>query len=265
VFLASLKPVFSTAVAAAWSSILSAPFVALVGLPLVLAGCAARFRRSAFDRATLPYWIAGCALWVSEMHRPDLAHLAWGSPILILLAFSLCRQIRGRWIKPALAMLTFCAVLLALVNPLAALLANHKLITRRGIMYDTFQRDQTLDFLNAHLAPGEPLFVYPYLPIYYFLSAATNPTRYSFLMYHLNTGRQFREVVQTLETRKVRYVVWDRSFPKWAKEMLPAYRIPPPEELIVEPYLMEHYRVVGVSDEGYEFLERHESIPSASR
>ena len=43
--------------------------------------------------------------------------------------------------------------------------------------------------------------------MYYFLSATTNPTRYSLLMYNYNTSSQFEEVVRALEDRKVTYVV----------------------------------------------------------
>src|ERR1035438_6303236 len=114
------------------------------------------------------------------------------------------------------------------------------------------------------MAPGEPLFVYPYSPLYYFLSAASNPTRYSILMYYTNTEQQFREVTQTLETAKVRYVVWDRSFPSWVHKGFPSFRMPAPEQLIMEPYLIDHYRVVAGADDGYQILERKEPILTTS-
>ena len=118
--------------------------------------------------------------------------------------------------------------------------------------------DSVLDFLTTRVKPGEAIFVYPYAPMYYFLSAARNPTRYSLLMYQMNTESQFRDAVQSLETNKVRYVIWDRSFPQWINKGFPAYRIPPPDKLIMEPYLLDHYRVVGGTDTGFQFLERKE-------
>ena len=259
-FTTSLTPVFSRVMADAVSAVLCLPFVAVMGLPLVLAGCAAAFRRSAFNRNTLPYWIAGCALWLSEMHRKDLHHIVWASPLLIVLAFSYCRQLRGKWTKPALQTVTVSAILLASLNPLVALLANHKVVTRRGTMYNAFPQDTVLEYLNAHMAPGEPLFVYPYSPLYYFLSAASNPTRYSILMYNTNTEQQFREVTQTLETAKVRYVVWDRSFPSWVKKGFPSFRMPPRDDLIIEPYLLAHYRVVSGTEDRYQVLEREDPV-----
>jgi len=44
------------------------------------------------------------------------------------------------------------------------------------------------------------------------------------MLYQLNTEAQFRGVVR-----------------------FPAYRIPPPNEPIVEPYLLDHSRVIGGS------------------
>jgi hypothetical protein len=56
-------------------------------------------------------------------------------------------------------------------------------------------------------------------------------------------------------------VVWDRSFPQWINNWFPAYRNPPRDKLIMEPYLVEHYRVVGSTDTGFQFLERKNSLP----
>lgn len=257
-FMAALKPIFSTAGGLALSSILSAPFLAVLGLPLVLLVCVMRFRQGAFDRTNLPYWIAGCAMLISEMHRKDLPHIVFGSPLLILLAFYYCRRIRGTWVGTGLQLLTACAVLLAVLNPLVALSEQGKLTTRRGVVYDASRDDYVLDYLEAHMLPGEPLFVYPYAPMYYFLTAAQNPTRYSILMYHINTSQQFREVIGALEETRVRYVVWDQAFPGRAKTWLPGYHIPAPDELVVEPYLLEHYRPVGGEAGGFQILERNE-------
>lgn len=264
-FTASLKPLLAPALSTAVSGLLCAPFVVVMGLPLLLLGYVFYFRRGAFNRTTLPYWIAGCAFWLSEMHRRDLAHIVWGSPLLVLLAFSYGWQLQEKWaVRAALRMVTFCAAVLALLNPLVALAANHKLTTRRGTMYAGFPPDAVLDYLNAHVAPGEALFVYPYSPMYYFLTATSNPTRYSILLYQANTDQQLREATRTLETAKVKYVVWDRSFPAWVQTWFPAYRMPTPDQLIIEPYLMDHYRVVAGADGHHQLLERKDSFTTSS-
>jgi len=71
-------------------------------------------------------------------------------------------------------------------------------------------------------------------------NAARNPARYNILMYRMNNASQFREAVQS-----------DKRFP--------AYRIPPQNKPIVEPYPLDHYRVACGSDRGFRFLERKDS------
>ena len=58
-------------------------------------------------------------------------------------------------------------------------------------------------------------------------------------------------------------MIWDRRFPEWINNWFPAYHIPPRDKLIMEPYLVEHYRVVGSTDRGFQFLERKDSTLSA--
>ncbi len=55
------------------------------------------------------------------------------------------------------------------------------------------------------------MFVYPYCPMYYYLSGANNPTQLSIVMYGMNTEAQIRDVVRVLEERKVEYVLWDTA------------------------------------------------------
>jgi hypothetical protein len=67
-----------------------------------------------------------------------------------------------------------------------------------------------------------------------------------------------------LESSDVRYVAWDRSSLDSMHLWFPAYRIPPPNELIVEPYLLDHYRVIGGSEHGFQFLDRKDAPAPAA-
>jgi hypothetical protein len=92
--------------------------------------------------------------------------------------------------------------------------------------------------------------------MYYFLSGTTNPTRWSGLGYHYNSASDFHEVVQVLEQHKVRHVVWDTLFLKKTKVIFPSVEQARPDELIIEPYLETHYRVVWEGN-GVRILERN--------
>jgi hypothetical protein len=261
-FTSSFGAVFPKWLALSISGFLVFPFLIVMALPLALLLLCIRYRRRVLADAAIPYWIVGIALWISEMHRKDLAHIVFGSPIVIVLMFYLVRLLCAGWMQRACQLALFSAIALAALNPLVAMTARHRIVTRRGVVYDTATPSPILDLVNSRLQPGQPLFVYPYSPMYYFLSAATNPTRYSLLMYGMNTRAQFREVVRDLEMSTARYVVLDTSFPELVNSWFPAYRPPHGEDLIVEPYLRAHYSVVAATEGGYRLLQRREPAPA---
>src|ERR1019366_7768316 len=163
-FTASFRGVASPVVANAISGFLSVPFAVVLGLPLVLLLFVVRYRRAAFDRALLPYWVGGGAFYLSEMHRKDISHIVFGAPLLIILAFYFCSRLESRWASRALQFIAVSAFSLAMLNPLAALVARHESVTRRGVVY-TYADNPVLAFMITHIRPNEPTFVYPYAPI----------------------------------------------------------------------------------------------------
>ncbi len=260
-----LLPLFPSAVAPGVADFFLLPFVVVAATPILLAILAMALRAKAFNRATLPYWTAGAALWLAEIHRMDITHLIYGSPLLLILCLYLCQQQPNRFWRRGLQLLTFSIVLFAAFYALIPQVARTRMVTRRGAVY-TFTDDAALEFLQQHTESGEAVFVYPYCPMYYFLSGTTNPTRFSILMYHMNTDAQFQEVVSALDQRKVRYVLWDTAVdgPN-LKRWFPAYQQPPREKLIIEPYLTEHYDLIG-SKNGFRILRRKDAtLANASR
>jgi hypothetical protein len=227
-------------------SILMVPFLYIAGLPVWLALFVIRYRRAAFDGVSLPYWICGAAIWISEIHRKDIMHLVYGSPLLMILSFYLWRKHQPRFFRPAAQILAACTMLLALLNIGLVLTASTKLVTRRGTV-TTFKPDRALEFLMAKASPGEAVFAYPFRPMYYFLAGLTNPTRYSFLMYGYNNAAQFTDAVRAVESSGVRYVVWDEAFDEadGAKWTLPGDWKLRSHRLIMEPYLESRYREVA--------------------
>jgi hypothetical protein len=190
---------------------------------------------------------------VSEFHHKDLTHLAFGSPLLIILCVYYLEQYRARVADLVLQALAISAACLLAFN-LFLVLSARSATTRVGSVA-MFRSDPALTSLNNIVSPGEEIFAYPYIPMYYFLSATTNPTRYSALMYHFNTPSQFEEVVRVLQQRQVRYVVWNTGFQKNTTTFFPGMKKVSEDELIVEPYLKSHYKVVW-ADANYRIMER---------
>lgn len=202
------------------------------------------------------YWCAGFALFVSECHRPEMNHLTYASPILLVTVFLWLGRARG-----------FLAVVMrrTLVSSIALVAAALALVgtgpatameTRNGEIR-TFGSDEALEFLQQNVAAGERVFVYPYYPMYYFLADVRNPTRYSILMYHINTTEQFDEVIRDLEIGQVKYVLWDtlvagENLTRW----FPGYQDPPANEQRLERYVEGHYTIIGLKNR-FRVLQRN--------
>jgi Dolichyl-phosphate-mannose-protein mannosyltransferase len=235
------------------AAILMLPVLFIAALPALLVILGAKCRWNLTRPDVLLYWLCGGALWMAELHRKDMAHLVFGSPLLIVLCVHFLLESRSKISNAAIQVLSISAVCLIGFN-LCVLLGAHTVATRVGSI-QTFKPVSALTFLEDHVAPNEEIFAYPYCPRYYFLSSTTNPTRYSILIYNYNTPSQFREVVRTLEQRKVKYVVWDKTLEQVTAEVFPESTKLPPGGLIVEPYLESHYKLVQVID-GFRIMER---------
>jgi hypothetical protein len=236
------------------ASVLITPFLFVAALPALLPALAARSIRNNVRPEVVLYWLCGVALWLSEIHRKDIFHLVFGSPLLIILCIYYLGQYRAKVADLALQILAISAACLAAFNLFLALSA-HQVTTRAGSVA-VFKNIPGLTALDEKVRPGEELFAYPYCPMYYFLSATTNPTPYGGLLYNFNTPEQFDEVVRVLEQRRVKYVLWDTHFQaKEVAALFPASARISPGALIIEPYLQSHYKVIW-ADTDTQLLER---------
>ena len=193
-------------------------------------------------------------MWLAELHRKDMTHLVFGSPLLIILCIYFLLEYRGKIARFALQGLSISATCLIVFNLLCVLLAAHPIKTRVGTI-EAFKDAPVLAFLEKHVAHGEEIFAYPYCPRYYFLSSTKNPTPFSILIYNYNTPTQFEEVASILEQHKVKYVLWDKNLEQVTSAVFPASTHLPPGGLIIEPYLESHYKLVQVLD-GFRIMER---------
>ena len=261
-----LQGVFSAPASRVLGVLIMAPFWLILCLPFLLLGLGgfsclkAANRVKILSAAMLPYWATGLALWISELHRQDIMHLIYGSPLLLVLLFVTCGYYleNQRLLKSlGVGLITGCLIVFGSFNALMALSADQKIVSRRGILYG-FTQDPALKFLIEQTKPGDYVFIYPYYPMYYFLAEVKNPTRYSILLYHINTAAQFDEAIQNLKQKRVKYVLWDTLVAgSKIKTWFPQYEHPPKENLLLERFLEDHYEVIGVEN-GFRILRRRE-------
>lgn len=235
----------------AWGNVLSLclilPDLLIAALPLTVLLLAIRYRSKTGNPEILLLWFTGYALFLSEFQRTDMPHLIWGSPILIVLFAHLLDRSRTAVARRAGELISISAIFLAICSILVVTLGTRTVIARRGAVA-VLERNapDELAFLDRKVNPGEDIFVYPYSPLYYFLSGTRNPTRYSFLLYGFNTSQQFQEVTRALDENQTRIVVWDTDYiEKTERRLFPGAVHPRPDQLIIEPYLLSHYRQVN--------------------
>ena len=199
------------------------PLLPLIAVALLLYWIVQMLRKRPPSVAS--YYVLVCAviggLLVSVVvGRADIVHFMYLQPLFCLvLAWQIDgRDIPGRTfraLKPvfvgyvAVAFLLFSAPLL-----MRALGASHKIETRRGVIAAPMP-DTLIDYIQAHTAPGETILIYPYLPLYYYLTDTYSPSPYEYFQPGMHTPQQAAEMLAGLKAKRVRVVLFEASF--WEK------------------------------------------------
>lgn len=253
VWFSSVHTIMPAPAAAAFAVAVNLPYLLVMALPLLLGGLLWLLKRELWRPEVVPCWLTGYAIWLAEIHRWDIGHLRNGCILLAVVFLTVCEMNAG-W--PRLCAVVFGAglVLNGVVAAGSALRYKTPIHSRHGTLLGRHP-DAALDFLLAHTKPGDYILVYPYRPIYYFLADARDPTPFTVMVYN-GDFRAFHEAVRDVETKKVRYVLWDANFSgNGLRQVFPAYRQPPRDKLVMEPYLETHYRQVAFAN-GFRILER---------
>ena len=137
----------------ATAAVLITPFLLVAALPALLPAVAARFRKSITGSAISLYWLSGWALWASEFHHKDMTHLAFGSPLLIILFVYYLEQYRAKVADLVLQTFAISAALLLAFNLLLVLSARSA-ATRAGSVA-MFKSDPALTSLDNIVPPGK--------------------------------------------------------------------------------------------------------------
>jgi hypothetical protein len=224
-------------------------FVALPALlPVVALGWFTRPRRELV--AMLPLLMCAAALLLSCLPRWDLDHLEYVEPLFYVLAGAwLARVLPSRVLGAAGVLFTMVSATF-LWTTVAARWPMPALETRRGLVHASASDLKLIREMLEPLPAGQSLFVYPYLPTFYFFTDAINPTRYSYLQPGMMTSDDESSVVAALERRPPCCVVYgDLS----AAEILRVFPSSDPARLklsLVANWLRKHYAASAGSPAG---------------
>jgi 4-amino-4-deoxy-L-arabinose transferase-like glycosyltransferase len=146
-----------------------------------------------------------CALVFSTYPRPDVIHLAYIAPLPYALGAVACVFLLGSGARLALTIFLSLFAAIFFWNTSRAVLHTTSIATPAGIVRVSPAEQPYVESLLVSVKPGDSLFVYPYRPLLYFLTAGNNPTRYSYLMPGMMTAIDEQSALTDLR----------RSPPEW--------------------------------------------------
>jgi len=151
---------------------------------------------------------AVAALVITAFPRADMMHLAFIAALpYVLVGAALASLLPAR----IASWLSIVSILLATVfaaNYFRGWRESSPVVSPAGVLQ--VGRDQAPDVqrLMQQVHRGDSLFVYPYMPMQYFLTQAHNPTRYSYLMPGMMTRIQETEALGELEARPPEWLLY---------------------------------------------------------
>ena len=199
--------------------------------------------------------------------RADIIHFMYLSPLwYVLLAWILGApelysrvSVTARPYVVAYIAITFGLMGFALL--LAATGAHNLIETRRGLV-KTSAKDTVVEYIQAHVPAGKEVLVYPYLPLYNYLTATRSPSRYDYFQPGMNTPEQAQEIIASLQSHDVRAILFE---PWFAQKFANSWPGTPLSTIVKDPvadYIVRNYHVCQVlnsaSNWRFEYMVRKE-------
>jgi hypothetical protein len=208
------------------------------------------------------------ALILTAFPRANMIHLAFVATLPYALAGSALARTVPSKVGTALAVAPLTLATLFAANYFIAWQGTNAISSPVGRL--RVPNEELADFktLFREVRPGEGLFVYPYMPIHYFLTQAKNPARFSWLQPGLMTDRDAQATLIDLRADPPHWLLYAHISPEAYRDLYPYspnlnWRF---EEL--ETWLETNYRPVTnpeVTVGGYRLWQRFPAKVRASR
>lgn len=233
------------------------PGLVIPVLPLIASGLlvywTVRFRSRSHGFAEARYYVLVCAVLTGLlasviMGRADILHFMYLAPLwYIVLAWILggravvSSKLLNALRVPLIAFVGVSFGLLSMAVLFATTGANKHINTRRGVIV-TSAKEAVIDYVQAHLEPRSGLLVYPYLPLYNYLTETSSPARYDYFQPGMNTPEQAGEIIDSLKTSNVP-VLFESDF---AEKIAGSWPGTPMSAIVKDPvsdYIAANYRI----------------------
>ena len=191
--------------------------------------------------------------------RADILHFMYLTPLWYLV---LAWILEGRVFSslsvnglrvPLIAFVGTSFGLLSMAVLFAAIGMNKRIETRRGLVL-TGSKETVIDYVQARLAPGSELLVYPYLPLYNYLTNTHSPAPYDYFQPGMNTHEQAEQIMTSLRSSSAP-VLFESGFSEKIANSWPGTSIAAIVDDPVGDYIARNYRICKVlaSAEGWQF------------
>jgi 4-amino-4-deoxy-L-arabinose transferase-like glycosyltransferase len=202
---------------------------------------------------------AVAALAITVFPRADVMHLAFIAALpYVVVAAALSSLLPAR----TASWLSIVSILLATVfasNYVRSWRGSSPVDSPAGTLQ--VARDQAPDVqrLMQQVHPGDSLFVYPYMPMQYFVTQARNPTRYSYMMPGMMTRSQETEALGELEARPPQWLMYMQLSREELQRVFPNGAGGDWRFAKLESWMQQNYRPVenpAISIGGYRLWQR---------
>jgi hypothetical protein len=212
----------------------------------------------------IPYLLACMVGYVmSTWPRPDVGHLTTVAP----LGYVLVAALIGTTLKPAARGAIFLAMLPWALLPLLqagfTMSAETTLPTPVGQLRVAREDENNLSRLLSLVRPGQGLYVHPYLPLFYFLTQADNPTRFSYLGPAMMTDRDEQSVLADLERKPPAWILYLYVNSESLANTFPSAKTRNPRFDKIENWIQQNYAPADppLQISSYRLLARKPDLP----
>ncbi|MGA2475434.1 MAG: glycosyltransferase family 39 protein [Terriglobia bacterium] len=190
--------------------------------------------------------------------RADVLHFTYLiPPLYLVLAWVMDgADIRGHLIRSIRPLVSLGILIMFTTLGMAFLVkirsAKTIIDTRRGAVL-VESSDAILEYVQTHVPAGSRILVYPYLPLYYYLTATFNPTSFDYLQPGMHTHQQEQDIIHQVSADRTSVIVFQPSFndsiaASWPKTSLASLASDP-----VADYILANYRPCRVLVSAFEW------------
>ncbi len=222
---------------------------ALLPLLVYVGWMVRRLRRKEIDDreklATL-LMLASFGFVISTYPRWSADQLLFIAPIFYVLAgYLISRIVKGRLGRTVAVACALALAVAAFSYSVLNVISEPVIETCIGRLRADPLDQSLIKLATSRISPGDSLFVYPYLPIVYFLTGGRNPTSYSFLQPGMMQEPDYEKALEELRARPPRWVFFFGLPPATYRGIWPAADPAALKPTLVDHFILSNYHPVG--------------------